>query len=532
MHLLNLTPTVPWLSLIWLSLLLASLIIAFLPTPRPDLIRWIGTGAALLTLILSLLVLFGYDSARGGMQFAEQLDWVPQLGIGYLLGVDGISLPLLVLNGCIIFSGALMSWTIDQHLKEYWILLLLLAMSAYGVLIALDLFLLLFCYQLTLLLLFALAVLSHQEDQVVGAIRLTLYTMAGSAAVIMGLLALYFGSGLRTFNMLELAHTLTLDPHLQVSFFPPLFVGFALLAGLFPFRTWLPIGHLPAPTAVSMLHAAVLLKLGSYGCLRVALWLMPHGAQQWRWLIILLALLFIVYAAAMLIVQRDFSAIIGYVSAIHIGLIIMALSALSPEALSGAVLHMFVHGLMIALLLAVVGHMLTGGVGTPVSAAAGFRGRVPSVPAILVIIGGLAALGLPGLAGFPALWRIFSGVWVRDAWLVVIAAIAVLIGAGALARATYRTFFTRIEPEATQPAVPNLPTETEPEQGPQPQPAPAPRLSWQIYTGGTLLAALLLLIGLYPAMLTGLIESGITPVVQQLDSVRDLAELAGLAGEP
>jgi NADH-quinone oxidoreductase subunit M len=473
-----------------------------IPSAQRELIRWIGASFALISLVLSLLVFFGYDPAQGGFQFVERLPWIPQLGISYLLGVDGISLPMLVLNGFIIFTGALMSWNIEQRIKEYWVLLLLLTTGVYGVFIALDMFLLFVFYELAVLPMYLLIGVWGSTRKEYGAMKLTLFLMAGSALVIIGMLALYFGSGLRTFDMIVLAQNVTLPGGLQVMFFLPLFIGFAVLAGMFPFHTWSPTGHVAAPTAVSMLHAGVLMKLGAYGCLRVAMWLMPYGAREWLPLIAVLTIFNVVYGATIAMAQRDFKFIIGYSSVSHMGLVVMALAAGTQLALMGAVLQMFAHGIMTGLFFAVVGRMVYERTHTRQLPELGGLGRVMPFAAAMFVIGGLSSMGMPGFAGFWAEFNIFLGVWERYPLIAVIAALSIPITGAYILQAVYRVFFGEVQN-----------TEF----------LKLPKLTWQEYTGAVILAAILLIVGIYPAILTEMIDTGVAPVVQQINGVLQVA---------
>lgn len=502
MHLFDISPNVPWLSLIWLSMAMPCVIIALIPTSWRELMRWVGAGFALISLVLSLLVFFAYDPLRGGFQFVERLDWVPQLGISYLLGVDGISIPMLVLNGFIIFTGALMSWNIENRTKEYWVLLLLLTTGVYGVFVSLDLFLLFVFYELAVLPMYLLIGVWGSTRKEYGAMKLTLYLMAGSAFVIVGMLAVYFGSGLRTFDMIALSQSVSLARALQVAFFLPMFLGFGVLAGMFPFHTWSPTGHVAAPTAVSMLHAGVLMKLGAYGCLRAAMWLMPYGASTWLPVIAWLTIFNVVYGSTIAMAQRDFKFIIGYSSVSHMGLVVMALSAGNQIGLMGAVLQMFAHGIMTGLFFAVVGRMVYERTHTRQLPELGGMGRVMPFAAVMFIIGGLSSMGMPGLAGFWAEFNIFIGVWERYPLVAVIAAIAIPITGAYILRATYQVFFGPVQ---------------------DPEFLRLPKLTWQEYTGATILAVILVVVGIYPAILTEMINVGVTPVVQQLNGVMGIA---------
>lgn len=496
MHLIALPTTIPWLSLIWLSMLLPAALIALIPRERSDLMRWVGTGFALLSLVLTLLVFLGYDTARGGFQFVERLDWVPQLGISYQLGADGISLAMLLLNGVVIFCGALMSWNIEARPKEYWVLLLLLALGVYGVFVSLDLFLFFVFYELAVLPMYVLIGVWGSTRKEYGAMKLTLYLMAGSALVLVGMLAVYFGSGLRTFDMLALARNVALSREFQQIFFPPLFVGFAVLAGMVPFHTWSPTGHVAAPTAVSMLHAGVLMKLGAYGCLRAAMWLMPTGARDWLWLVALITLLNVVYGAAIATAQRDFKYMIGYSSVSHMGLVLMGLAAADQIGITGAVLQMFAHGVMTALFFAVVGRMVYDRTHTRQLPELGGLGRVMPFAAVMFAVAGLSSMGMPGLAGFWAELNIFIGLWNSYPLVAVVAALAIPITAAYILRALHQVFFG----ELSSPAFAKL-----------------PRLTWQEYTGALVLALILLGVGLYPAILTEPISGSVTALVQSLN---------------
>ncbi|HEX5691054.1 MAG TPA: NADH-quinone oxidoreductase subunit M, partial [Roseiflexaceae bacterium] len=298
--------TIPWLSLIWLSLIVPALALVFIKPEQKELIRRIGAAGAAISLVLSVLVYFGYDYASPvKIQFVEELPWLPQLGINYILGVDGISLPMVLLNGLVIFTGALISWNIENRTREYWILLLLLAGGVYGVFVSLDMFLFFVFYELAVLPMYLLIGIWGSTRKEYGAMKLTLYLMGGSAFVILGMVAVYFGSAVHTFDMRVLSQSALFSRNFQIAFFPPLFLGFAVLAGMFPFHTWSPTGHVAAPTAVSMLHAGVLMKLGAYGCLRAAMWLMPDGAHYWLLPIAIATLINAVYGATIAMTQRD-----------------------------------------------------------------------------------------------------------------------------------------------------------------------------------------------------------------------------------
>jgi NADH-quinone oxidoreductase subunit M len=494
---LFLLPTnIPWLSLIWLSLVIPALALVFIKPEQKELIRQIGAVAAGVSLLLSLLVYFGYDYASAEkLQFVEELPWLPQLGINYILGVDGISMPMVLLNGLVIFTGALISWNIENRTREYWILLLLLAGGVYGVFVSLDMFLFFVFYELAVLPMYLLIGIWGSTRKEYGAMKLTLYLMGGSAFVILGMVALYFGSSVHTFDMRVLSQAALFPRNFQIAFFPPLFLGFAVLAGMFPFHTWSPTGHVAAPTAVSMLHAGVLMKLGAYGCLRAAMWLLPEGANFWLLPIAIATLINAVYGATIAMTQRDFKFMIGYSSVSHMGLVVFGLAAANQIGLIGSVLQMFAHGVMTALFFAVVGRMVYERTHTRQFPELGGLARVMPFAAFVFILAGLSSMGMPGFAGFWAEFNIFMGMWARYPLIAVLAAISIPITAAYVLRAVYTVFFGELKDQSF---------------------LKLPPLTWQEYAGASILAVVLLIVGLYPAILTEPIRSGVAPIAEAL----------------
>lgn len=503
MNLYHLPTTIPWLSLIWLSLLIPALILCLLRPAQLRAIRLVGTSFAALSLLLTLLVYGGYDYTSGATyQFLESWPWLPQLGINYILGVDGISLPLLLLNGIVIFTGALVSWNITDRAREYWVLLLLLAAGVYGVFVSVDLFLFFVFYELAVLPMYLLIGIWGSTRKEYGAMKLTLYLMGGSAFIILGMIALYFGSGLRTFDIRLLAQQALFSREFQIVVFPPIFLGFAVLAGMFPFHTWSPTGHVAAPTAVSMLHAGVLMKLGAYGCLRVAMWILPEGANIWLLPIAIATLINAVYGATIAATQRDFKFMIGYSSVSHMGLVLMGLAAANTIGLTGAVLQMFAHGVMTALLFAVVGRMVYERTHTRQFPELGGLAQIMPFAAVVFIIAGLSSMGMPGLAGFWAELNIFMGMWQRFPLIAILAALSIPITAGYILVAAHNAFFGELK----DPAFRSLPALTRPE-----------------YVVGILLAAVIIISGIAPAYLTAPINSGVQPVAAALERASQLA---------
>jgi len=496
MNLIDLPTNVPWLSLIWLSLVIPTLIIALLKPEQKREIRIVGAVFSFISLALTLLVYLAYDyRSPQQFQFLEEVPWLPELGINYILGIDGVSLPMLLLNGLVIFTGALISWNIEERTREYWALLLLLAAGVYGVFVALDLFLLFIFYELAVLPMYLLIGIWGSTRKEYGAMKLTLYLMGGSAFIILGMVAVYYSGTLRTFDMRLLAQSALFSRDVQIIFFVPLFLGFAVLAGMFPFHTWSPTGHVAAPTAVSMLHAGVLMKLGAYGCLRVAMWIFPEGANYWLLPIAIATLINAVYGASIAMTQRDFKFMIGYSSVSHMGLTLMGLAAANTIGITGAVLQMFAHGVMTALFFAVVGRMVYDRTHTRQFPELGGLFNVMPFAAIVFIIAGLSSMGMPGLAGFWAEFNIFMGMWQRFPLIAVLAGISIPITAGYILLAVYRVFFGELK----NPEFRRLPGLTTPE-----------------YVAGAILTVVLIISGIYPAYLTEPITASVQPIAEAL----------------
>ncbi|XSG75374.1 complex I subunit 4 family protein [Herpetosiphon llansteffanensis] len=498
MHLIESLPAgIPYLSLIWLVPLFGALVIMFLPKEQKQAMRIISAVVATISFGLGLLVFFAYDPNAAGymgtkMQFVEKLDWVPQLGMSYLVGADGISLPLIVLNGLVIFTGTFISWNIEDRVKEYFILLLLLVVGVYGVFMALDLFLMFVFYELAVLPMYLLIGIWGSTRKEYGAMKLTIYLMIGSAALMIGMVAIYVVGG--TFNMVELSQRV-FSLEFQKIFFLPMFVGFAVLAGMFPFHTWSPTGHVAAPTAVSMLHAGVLMKLGAYGALRAALWLMPNGAQFWLPGIAVMTLMNVVYGASIAMVQKDFKYVIGYSSVSHMGLVMLALASMNETALNGAVMQMFAHGVMTALFFAVVGRMVYERTHTRQLPELGGLMKVMPFAFVVFIIASLSSMGMPGTAGFMAEFTIFTGVMNQYPLVAVVAALSIPITAAYVLRVGYMAFMGEVK---------------------DPHYHDLPPLTWQEKFSGTVLAIVVIGVGLFPSIIMDYIATGVQPIAQRM----------------
>ena len=369
------------------------------------------TGASLL-LALSVYLTIDYIGLRqaGAMEemlFTDSISWYAPLHICYSIGVDGISVAMLLLSAIIVFTGTFASWKLQPLTKEYFLWFTLLSLGVFGFFISTDLFTMFMFYEVALIPMYLLIGIWGSGRKEYAAMKLTLMLMGGSAFLLIGILGIFYGAGGETMNLLEIAK-LHIPDTMQHLFFPLIFLGFGVLGALFPFHTWSPDGHASAPTAVSMLHAGVLMKLGGYGCFRVAMYLMPEGAAMWGDVFLVLTTISVVYGAFSAVVQTDLKYINAYSSVSHCGLVLFAILMLNQTAATGAILQMLSHGLMTALFFALIG-MIYGRTHTrDVRELAGLMKVMPFL-SVCYVIAGLANLGLPGLSGFIAEMTIFVG---------------------------------------------------------------------------------------------------------------------------
>ncbi len=398
---------------ILLPLLLMGIVALLKDTRKIKQLMIAGSGLLLAASFILLLLFLGEKGANpdSAMFLRSDLIWYPEFNIKLSLGVDGISVLMIILSSVIVFTGSLISWTIDYQVKEYFLWYLLLATGVFGFFITIDLFSMFLFYEVALIPMYLLIGLWGTGRKEYSAMKLTLMLMGGSAFLLLGILGIYFNTGadagVRTMNILELAK-LNMPVSAQNIFFPLTFLGFGVLGALFPFHTWSPDGHASAPTAVSMLHAGVLMKLGGYGCLRVAIFLMPEGAETYTTLFLVLTGISVVYGAFGAIVQTDLKYINAYSSVSHCGLVLFGIIMLGKGAMSGAVMQMLSHGLNTALFFALIG-MIYGRTHTRMIGDMGGLMKIMPVISVLWVISGLASLGLPGFSGFVSEMAIFVG---------------------------------------------------------------------------------------------------------------------------
>lgn len=376
-------------------------------------IRGVMVAGSTALLVLSVVLTGMYLSERSGGNTAEMLFradavWYAPLHIAYSVGVDGISVAMLLLSAVIVFTGTFASWQMKEQTKEYFLWFTLLSMGVFGFFICIDLFTMFMFYEIALIPMYLLIGVWGSGRKEYSAMKLTLMLMGGSAFLLIGILGIYFGSGASTMNLLEIAALHNIPFEQQCIWFPLTFLGFGVLGALFPFHTWSPDGHASAPTAVSMLHAGVLMKLGGYGCFRIAMYLMPEAAHELSWIFLILTGISVVYGAFSACVQTDLKYINAYSSVSHCGLVLFAILMMNQTASTGAVLQMLSHGLMTALFFALIG-MIYGRTHTRDVRQLGGLMKIMPFLSVCYVIAGLANLGLPGLSGFVAEMTIFVG---------------------------------------------------------------------------------------------------------------------------
>ncbi|MDX2140606.1 MAG: NADH-quinone oxidoreductase subunit M [Chloroflexota bacterium] len=494
----------PVLSLLIFVPILAAVIILFLNKDQRDLARGIAITAAAVGLGLSLFVYVNYNNnattiiaeqeliAQGESQtaatdmfessiaFEERIDWIPALGISYHLGVDGLSVPMVLLTSMAAVAGVLVSWKIEDRTKEFMAFFLLLVAGVIGVFVSMDLFVLFFFYELAIFPMYLLiATWGWVKLREYAAMKLTLYILIGSVISLVGVIAMYFVAGqfftdnptliaagdqAYSFGVAHMMRAAELgafnipllgDIPFSHVWFPFVFLGFAVLAGLFPFHNWSPDGHVAAPTAVSMIHAGVLMKLGAFAALRVGVQLLPEGALVHLPWIVFLTLINVVWGAFIAFRQRDFKYVIGFSSVSHMGLVAMGFATMNTAGMTGAGLQMFSHGAMTALFFGCVGMVYDRAHTRDLPSLGGFIRVMPWV-GIAFIIGGLTSMGMPGLSGFIAEFPIFAGMFQASenislniggftlsnyyAVLVIIAALGIILTAAYVLRVTRQVF--------------------------------------------------------------------------------------------
>lgn len=523
----------PFLSVITLSPIVAAVVILMLPKERGENARMLALATMLIGLILSLWVYVGYYQILPDVQgilwedtlrFVEEAAWIPRIGINYIMGVDGLSATLVLLTAIVGVGGTLISWSIDDRPREFFAFFMLLIAGVHGVFVAVDAFLLFFFYELAVLPMYVMIVIwGWKERREYAAMKLTLYLLIGSFISFIAFLVLYFELPDPTFDLRVWAEA-DFSFNVQVIWFMPLFIGFAILAGLFPFHNWSPDGHVAAPTAVSMIHAGVLMKLGAYASMRVGIQILPEGTVFWMPFVIVLTLINVIYGSFIAMRQTDMKYLIGYSSVSHMGLVSMGFAAMNMDGFVGASIQMVSHGVMTALFFAVVGMVYDRAHTRSMNDLSGM-GKVFQWPMVAFILGGLVSMGMPGLSGFIAEFPIFLGVWrggdidlIGTAfnlnpssfypWVAIISSIAIIVTAAYILRAVGIVFFGEYHPEKWHDMRPILAID-------------------KVTLVG--FSVILIVIGMFPWVIAPMVEAGVAPVVDRLVEAQQHPTFVGAA---
>ncbi|MCD6544924.1 MAG: NADH-quinone oxidoreductase subunit M [Flavobacteriaceae bacterium] len=467
--------------------------------------RVVALVGSLVQFAMSINLIFAYLKERSVntdiMVFVRDLTWFETFNIHYAIGVDAISVVMIILTSVIVLAGVFISWAVDDLPKEFFISLIILSTGVFGFFISIDLFTMFIFYEIAVIPMYLLIGIWGSGPKEFSAMKLTLMLMGASAVLSVGIFGIYFnsnaGGGPLTFNILEIAQV-NIPVAAQNLFYPMTFVGFAVLGALFPFHTWSPSGHASAPTAVSMLHAGVLMKLGGYGVFRIAMYLLPEGAINWSDFFLVLAAAGVVYGAMGAIMQKDLKYINAYASVSHLGLVLFALLMFNKTAWTGAIIQSLSHGLLTAMFFALIG-MVYGRTHTrDISKLGGIMKVLPFIGAIYVITG-LAYLGLPGFSGFVAEMNIFVGAFQHDDTfhrvLTILAVSSIVVTAVYILRMVGKIMMGPLSNEEYK---------------------DLPKATWYEKTGLVILMIPVVIIGVMPFGLSEMLKESIQPFLERL----------------
>lgn len=520
--------------LTWITFLpvLGMVLILVLPKGNENLIRWTSAAFTGLQVILAVVLLLKYNASMAGIntqegfQFVEKAHWIDiksvawfgRIDINYFLGIDGISTPMVVLTTLICFIAVFASWNIDKAVRGYFALLLLLDTGMMGVFVALDFFLFYVFWEIMLLPMYFLIGVWGGPRREYAAIKFFLYTLAGSVLILLAILALYFsvsiadpatGERMHTFNMLAMMNRTNYDPgsilggmHTSWRYiaYLALFIGFAIKVPIFPFHTWLPDAHVEAPTAISVILAGILLKMGTYGMLRISFPMFPDAAVQYAFPLAVFGLINIVYGALVAMAQEDFKKLIAYSSISHMGVVILGMAALNTQGVTGAVMQMFNHGTITAMLFLIVGVIYDRAHTRGLNDFGGLMNQMPKYAAVMSIAF-FAALGLPGLSGFISEAFAFLGAFQTFRWVTIASTMGIVLTAGYMLWTLQRVFLGTL-PEKWK----NLPDIN----------------GRELFTLVPL-AIIVIFLGIYPAPMINLMNSSVNRLVDVVRSAGGMA---------
>jgi NADH-quinone oxidoreductase subunit M len=522
----------PVLTLTVFTPLIGALVLFFWPNASPRITRWIALIATALSLLFSLVMVFGFDRTASGMQFVEEVNWLPALGIAYRLGVDGISAPLVLLTTVLSLIGVIASWDpIQRRVRAYYIAYLLLATGMLGVFVSLDLFLFYIFWEVMLIPMALLIGIWGSGNRVYAAVKFFLYTLAGSLLMLVGIVSLYQAyyqqTGVRTLDILTLTHT-----HYGASFqlwaFLAFFFAFAIKVPMWPFHTWLPDAHTEAPTAGSLLLAGVLLKMGGYGFLRFNLPLFPDATKRLAPVLLVLSVIAILYGALMALVQEDFKRLIAYSSVSHMGFATLGIFALNAQGLYGSMIVMLSHGVVTGALFLIVGIVYERAHTRELRVFGGLARNMPIYASFFGLFT-FASLGLPGLSGFVGEFLAILGGFRYNRWFGAIALLVVILSAWYMLRVYQRVALIRAPGEPPDPDDPEHRTAalaTQPIAGGAdaqhhntPDPRTFPDVTWKEALTLIPLALATLWIGIYPGYFLHWMQQAITQLAALFGNV-------------
>jgi NADH-quinone oxidoreductase subunit M len=479
----------PILTMILMSTIVALLVIMFIPDHRTLLIKQVSLLFAAIGLVLTLWVYFSYDVEKGGLQFVERYLWVKSLGIYYFNAADGINVPMLLLTGIVLFTGVLTMWELENRVKEFFALMYLLVAGVYGVFMSMDLFFLFVYYDVSLFPMYPLIAIWGSTRKEYGAMKLTLMLLAGSILILPGIIYLWVQGGATTFDLFELQR-MGFDLTTQRIAFIMLYLGFGVLAGVWPFHTWSPVGHVAAPTAVSMIHAGVLMKLGAYGILRVGMTLCPEGLFYWSDLMALLATVGIVYGAFVGLAQTQLKYVIGYSSVSHMGIVGLGLATMTVDGINGAVFQMFSHGIMTALFFSAVGYIYDRTHNIMIPQLGGLSKTMP-VASAFFIVAALCGVGVPCMSSFWAELLVFISAVKTYPIRGTLAVFGLVVSALFMLRVVQKTFYGEKNDRWVH----------------------IPDVSLFLATPRIILVGVLVFFGFFPRLVLDVIQSAVVPFV-------------------
>jgi NADH-quinone oxidoreductase subunit M len=479
----------PVLTSILMSTIVALLVIMFIPDHKTKLVKQVSLLFAGIGLALDIWVYMNYDIQKAGLQFVERTLWVDSLGIYWFNALDGINAPMLLLTGIVLFTAVLTMWELEVRVKEFFALTYLLVAGVYGVFMSMDLFWIFVWYDVSLFPMYPLIAIWGGTRKEYGAMKLTLYLLAGSVLILPGIIYLWVQGGGTTFDIFELQR-IGFSPEVQKIGFIMMFLGFGVLAGVWPFHTWSPVGHVAAPTAVSMIHAGVLMKLGAYGVLRLGMTLCPEGLAYWADLMALLATIGIVYGAFVGLAQTDLKYVIGYSSVSHMGIVGLGLSTMTVNGINGAVFQMFAHGVMTALFFSAVGYIYDRTHTKMIPDLGGLSKTMPKASAFF-IIAAFAGVGVPCMASFWAELLVFVSAIKTYPVRGVFAVLGLVLSALFMLRVVQRTFYGEKNERW----------------------AHIPDVSLSMATPRIILVGVILFFGMFPRLIVDVIQSAVIPFV-------------------